>query len=144
MTNFKLAVNDVLRTKQCAKKQLYNSDANLKVDLRLIRSKEDYYNLLSEKLKIRFTAPEDCRNMLIEESIYWSTDPWDENWWMPIALIQHEEIICDTGVGLGEACLAQIKYHPRSGLLWCPNCQILFWPSFFEKKSSFVILNRKQ
>ena len=109
----------------------------------LIRSEDDYFNYLSELLKSKVAAPPECREMLNKESVDWTTDLWDERWYLPTALIQHDYIECDTGAGTGFRCRGLMRYHPRSELLWCPNCHILFFPSFFEIKSSFLILNPK-
>jgi len=114
-----------------------------KNNLFLITSEDDYRNYLSGLLKTRVAAPPECRKMLREESVDWMKDRWDESWYVPTALVQHDFIVCDTGAGTGFQCRGYMRYHPRSELLWCPGCHILFPPSFFEIKSHFVILNPK-
>lgn len=94
----------------------------------------DFEDLLVKKLRSRLTASPQLREMLRRECVDWS-DPnllWDENWYIPKAFIENDQIFCECG--------ERPLYHPRSEMLWCPNCQVVLPPSAFEKP--FVPYNK--
>ncbi len=85
---------------------------------------DERFGTLAARLAGRRAAPEECRMMLALESVDWSDCVWNEDWPVPRLLLRNERIDCGT-----QGCGGRMLFHPRSGMLWCPNCQALLDPS---------------